>query len=702
MIVMNDFKLMLAALAGTVTLVGACGCSHLEPLVNYQPPVVTPPDEPQTGYKVICDFETVDIGFATNDALQYSVVENTDKESGNPSDHYGQVISAGGQWELIYSEVLEPFDFTRDGAVFTMKVKAPKVNGHIYFKLEGNGVEAKEITDVTSLVADQWHTLTYDFTSFGLPDNAYNKIVLLFDAGETGSGETWLFDDIFQTGGSGAEPETPANGRMQMFCDFDNITLQFNVNEADKPMTYEVCDNPSRSGINTSGKVGHVVSGGHEWELIWSEKLDKALMFSDGGVFRMKVLSPKANGKVYFKIEGSQPAQEITDVVVPQAGVWTQLEYDFSSRNLPDGVYNNFVILFDAGETGSGEHWYFDDIEGPAGTLMRRTVQTPVLAAPDDAAPAWRGVHVANAAVLTPDETPDGNWMMYVRGSGNVSTGYHDQIGIFTQEADAFTPAGWQEYPSNPVIHHGDPGTCDELNLLDCAPCVGKDGRIYFYYQAVRGTMEARSGSLAVRASTDEAGYAFSDAIQLKDGVGCSDAVYHDGKYYIFYGYGYGDGQLKVDCAVTEDPLDISSAQVQTVLLPGGGPDNFDSRSVNGTRIFRLEGVDKWFMVYQGSAVHFDFPDRFHVAYSDDLLNWTKVDNDLPFFKRGQAGTWDQGGIWFGEVVEYQDQLYMFYEGWGCVGEVPDRDEEYFAGGNSSTGFATVSKADFLDWCGLE
>lgn len=36
-------------------------------------------------------------------------------------------------------------------------------------------------------------------------------------------------------------------------------------------------------------------------------------------------------------------------------------------------------------------------------------------------------------------------------------------------------------------------------------------------------------------------------------------------------------------------------------------------------------------MVYQSSTRYFDFPDRFHVAYSDDLLNWTKVDNTKPF-----------------------------------------------------------------------
>ena len=107
-------------------------------------------------------------------------------------------------------------------------------------------------------------------------------------------------------------------------------------------------------------------------------------------------------------------------------------------------------------------------------------------------------------------------------------------------------------------------------------------------------------------------------------------------------------------------------------------------------------------MVYQGSDKNFDYPARFHVAYSDDLLSWTKVDNSQPFFNRGEAGAWDQGAIWFGEVFEYDGTLYMYYEGWGNNSAVADRDTPYFSGGHSSTGCASVSKNTFLKWCGLK
>jgi hypothetical protein len=187
--------------------------------------------------------------------------------------------------------------------------------------------------------------------------------------------------------------------------------------------------------------------------------------------------------------------------------------------------------------------------------------------------------------------------------------------------------------------------------------------------------------------------------------------VYHNGKYYIFHGNAnsnaganpeYVRGPLVLYVTVTDDPVSIENATTYMALDVGGGPDNFDSNSVNGSRIFRLQGIDKWFMVYQGSAVHFDFPDRFHVAYSDDLIHWTKVSNRQPFFTRGQEGKWDQGGIWYGSLFEYKDNLYLYYEGWGCEQTVPDRNKPYFAYGYSSTGVASASKADFLKWCGLE
>ena len=305
--------------------------------------------------------------------------------------------------------------------------------------------------------------------------------------------------------------------------------------------------------------------------------------------------------------------------------------------------------------------------------------------------PDWRAIHVANAAILSPEETSDHKWRIYIRGSGKTPD-YHDQIGILYQDTIGFSPYGpWLEYENNPVLKYGLPGDYDEKNLLDCAPVVGANNDVYFYYKAVKYD---GSHSMAGAKSTD-GGFTFQkfDSNPLLD-RGINDVIYHDQKYYLYFGQ-TTNNKLETNLKITSDPESVADADMIKVLPAGGGPDNFDSKSVHGTRIFKLQ--NKWYMIYQGSDTFIDFPDRFHAAYSDDLIHWTKVDNDFPLMTRGSLGDWDQGGIWYGEVFEYKDSLYMLYEGWGCYCIPEDRDTPYFPG-NSRTGIARVSTADFLLW----
>ncbi len=328
----------------------------------------------------------------------------------------------------------------------------------------------------------------------------------------------------------------------------------------------------------------------------------------------------------------------------------------------------------------------------------------------------WRSIHVANAAVLTAAESPDGMWRLYIRGSGrfpeegpNRERNYHDSIGLFTQQAEDFSPYGpWNEHPASPLLVHGPADSYDGKHLLDCCPVWGKtpDGRRDALFMFYKGVSYRDGGCLAGAVSLDR-GVTFTkfDSNPLQRLVGPCDVVYHQDRYFIFYGDANVDpvtrratDRLKTYVAITTDPTDISRAPRQ-LAVDVGPPGAFDSRSVHGGRIFSLNGT--WFMVYQASARHFDYPDRFHAAYSTDLVHWTKVQNTTPLFERGPAGQWDQGAIWFGEVFKHGDDLYMLYEGWGWQGLEFDRGKAYAKPGRSQTGIASVSVTEFLDWCGL-
>ena len=457
-------------------------------------------------------------------------------------------------------------------------------------------------------------------------------------------------------------------------------------------METAVTDNPRRAGANKTRRCLEVRETDRKYGVLTFDAVTKKFDFTaQPPVFRLKALSPRRGTTVRLQLiseESWRPAVN-AEAKTRSEYSWEDLVFDFGT--VESNLYNRIGIQLSRTDGEEPGVWYFDEIRIPdddltAISLFRRVEGNPVMK-PDPARP-WMDSHIANAAILSPENSRDGNWWMYPRGSDQG--GNREHIGVFTQPAADFKPLGpWVHYDGNPVIEVGPPGSYDEWRILDGAPVVGPDGITYLYYKARRNYGYGDGIGLA----WSEDGYHFT---KLPDawmaGGGITDALYHDGKYYVFRG---GD----VD--VLENPLTREGCQTFHIMDPGGAPSNMDNKIFWGNMVFRLAGVDKWFMAYQGSASQWDFPDRFHVALSDDLIHWEKVQNTQPFFSRGSAGQWDQGGIWYPEVFEVDGILYMYYEGWGKEGYSPQRDVPY-AEGRSCVGAASCKKADFLRWCGLE
>ena len=480
--------------------------------------------------------------------------------------------------------------------------------------------------------------------------------------------------------------EPPEDGTVLRW-DYQHSFLYFNTGK----ITGSIVDNPRRLGANTTRRCLMMTETGEKYAQAISDDITKPFDFTaHPAIFRVKVLSPRAGAKVMMQLTSDHvyTSSVYAEAETRKAGIWEDLTFDFGS--IASNRFCRVCLTPGSGEIHEGDVWYFDEIRIPdddltAISLFQRVEGNPIMA-PDPSRP-WMNSHIANAAILSPEHSRDGNWWMYPRGSGPV--GDKEHIGVFTQPASDFKPLGpWVHYDGNPVVEIGAPGDFDEWRVLDGAPVVGPDGITYLFYKGRRS-----NGTSNIGLAWSEDGYHFTK----KEGpwmanAGPTDALYHDGKYYVFRG---GD----VD--ILENPLTREGCTTVHIMDPGGAPSNFDDKVFWGNMVFRLKGVDKWFMAYQGSSYQWDFPDRFHVAISDDLLHWTKVKNTQPFFSRGSAGQWDQGGIWYPEVFEVDDVLYMYYEGWGKEGYIADRDRPY-AEGRSCVGAATCSKKDFLRWCGLE
>lgn len=333
-------------------------------------------------------------------------------------------------------------------------------------------------------------------------------------------------------------------------------------------------------------------------------------------------------------------------------------------------------------------------------SLFQKYTHNPVFGI-EGTVPVWRSIHAANVSILKPVETVDGKWRLFMRGSGNNADGYHDNIGTFTQNAANFNPYGpWLEQINNPNLTHGAVGTYEERNVLDAAVVSEPGKKISLFYMS----RDANNRSGLCVATSDNGGITFTKFYNnpLKKDVGPNDAVFSNNQYYLFYGDAKWNGTgfnepLQIWLSVSTCATIMNSTP--TYALKVGGYGSFDSYSVNGAKIFKVSGDDRWFMLYQCSVNNFDYPERFHCAYSVNLINWTKVDNTKPLLTRGTAGEFDQGAIWTGSVIENNGCLYIYYEGWGSFSnDILIRDKAYYAGGNSRVGIAECSVKDFLAW----
>ncbi len=132
-----------------------------------------------------------------------SIISNPDT-SGNSSANVLQLIKGSGQtWAGSKITLPSNVDFSL-GTTITLNVWSPRVGLNLLMKFEDaeawpNTTSTAEIT-ATTTVANQWETLTFDFTGVDMSVD-FNNIVLIMDNGTAGDGSanyTIYVDDIDQ------------------------------------------------------------------------------------------------------------------------------------------------------------------------------------------------------------------------------------------------------------------------------------------------------------------------------------------------------------------------------------------------------------------------------------------------------------------------------------------------------------------------
>lgn len=109
-----------------------------------------------------------------------------------------------------------PIPFEDGETTMSVRVYSPAAGIPVLFKVENAdaSVFAEVITNTT--VANEWETLTFDFSTVGIDLTAtYVQAIIFFDFGQTGDGSTYLWDDV--AFGAGGPP--PGAGQQQVVFD---------------------------------------------------------------------------------------------------------------------------------------------------------------------------------------------------------------------------------------------------------------------------------------------------------------------------------------------------------------------------------------------------------------------------------------------------------------------------------------------------
>jgi predicted GH43/DUF377 family glycosyl hydrolase len=301
----------------------------------------------------------------------------------------------------------------------------------------------------------------------------------------------------------------------------------------------------------------------------------------------------------------------------------------------------------------------------------------------------WKSSWTANPDIFA----LGADYLFYYRGQG---PDLKDRIGVMTVEKERFDGRSFVDHPENPLIDVGAAGEFDSKYVLDPA-AVEVDGKVYLYYSGISGTRQESdlSDSIGLAVSADGYDFRKHDANPLMVGR-APEVVLLDGTLYMLYskseGSGYFiDAPFQVYLATSQDGVHFTDHEVNPVLHTGG-TGSWNSHTVTTPRVLLEDGV--FYMMFAGDDTHCDFPKHFGLAASRDLVHWQECPSN-PVYERGDAGSWDEGGIFFPTFIKVEGTYYMWYEGYGGGA---DRDKPFDKPGFSQIGLATLSGTNLRDW----
>ena len=172
---------------------------------------------------------------------------------------------------------------------------------------------------------------------------------------------------------SGGDATTTYTEQIDIFdplvlpIDFESETVDYSFSNfgGGQGAGVPVVDNPGQNNVNDSPKVGSYtkVAGSEPWAGTVAS-LNTPIDFSGTSSIAVDVYSPTAGTPVLLKVENSEDPDQFSEVEVNTtvANEWETLVFTFPDIE-QDVDYNNVVLFFNFNTPGSGETYYFDNIQ---------------------------------------------------------------------------------------------------------------------------------------------------------------------------------------------------------------------------------------------------------------------------------------------------------------------------------------------------
>jgi Secretion system C-terminal sorting domain len=482
------------------------------------------------------------------DGKYLGAVNNPAPNSVNSSAKCGGYVKSNlAEYSLFIATLPTALNLTTNNK-FTVQIQAnrDKVCKFI-FKLEGSK-GAKEFTK-NIVITKSWQEYSFDFSSIAANDSI-KKVLFFFDPGVKDSKDTFYFDNIKQLPAD-ACAGTVAPTTQNLLDDFE---CQRNASYSNGLDSLTVIDNPSKTGINTSAKVGRyrdVVGPGTEYNNLLHDNID-AIDLVKFPLLRVKVWASRA-GNLLLKLEGGTTASEVgTNITAAQVGTWIEATADFSSVQIAGNT--KLVIFFNAGVPGAaGDVYYVDDI---------RFTEPAPLENFEPQALTW--------APFSNDATLHGTFAVADNPNTTGTVNKSAKVGKYTKGTAAIStltgalPAGFKV-----------DATAPQLNFQVYAPDAGKIVKVQLV-SAAQGNKEA-SATVTAANVWEDLKFDFSSAAGIAD-INKINIIFDGGtaaagKIYSFDNLSFGKLTINVCGAVVPNPNILDDYECQrNGIFPAGQP----------------------------------------------------------------------------------------------------------------------------------